>query len=226
MARVLSFCQFSVAHVREQIGAASKSVLTEIAAAFDEKIANAPSNDIAQDIRLRSLAAQAILTGKDPPPSEEEVESSSLFGLAHDLVRLAPKSAPCPDFEHFFYALSQCFCFPNPDVDGMPLTIGSQQRRVGRYLHSGRPFFGSGFADGGRHGLYGWLSGEDELQALSQIVQGDAWQEYTSSRRYKSKGRPAFHEQRNDFDAWILSCLAAGDDIFFSSLALFSATDG
>jgi hypothetical protein len=219
MARVLNFYRFSVAQFRQQLGSASESVLAAIAARFESKIAAAPPGAIQEGIRARSVAARRLLTGADAPP-EEGVEPAGLFGLTHELIRLDPQLGTCPDVADFLYALSMTFCLPNPDVDGVPLTSGPEQRRVGRHLHSGRPFFGSEFPDGGRHGLYGWLSGEDEGLALSQIVRGDAWHAYTKSHRYKAARRPALHEQRSTFGDWLLACSQGGNDIFFTSTPL------
>lgn len=72
----------------------------------------------------------------------------------------------------------------------------------------------------GRSALYDWLSAEDDVAALSNIVSSDAWEEYTKSPRYKAKGRPAFHQQRAAFQEWLMSCADENHDVFFSAQSL------
>ena len=101
----------------------------------------------------------------------------------------------------------------------MPLTTTPAERRVGRFLHAGRPLFGEAFVGGGRHSLYGWLSHEDEVPALLSIVAAPAWERYRDVR-VKAKARTRWSQHRDTTREWLESCVADGGDIFFSSTPL------
>ncbi len=212
MAREYSFYAFSRETWQGQCGGCTE----EDIAAIQSKLAEL--DDYPGKFTTEELAA--ILHGNSRP-SNDDPEPSCASWLALELLTIGQIPEPSPSASRFWYALSQQFAIDSaPNVDGIALTPNSQAKRIGRYLQRGRPLFGDGFPS--PHFVYGWLAADD-LQALLEITESDAWDAYSAPHRYKPKAKVSFDRERGAAIEWLRSCEAARRDVFFSAVS-FGAT--
>lgn len=144
------------------------------------------------------------------------LEDPRLSSLVKELLKRGQVVEHAPDdAARFWYALSQiCVTGHGAIEDDVSIATERLERIVVRYLDKGRPLFGDALD---RHSIYGWIEHGDETAALERIIASPAWAAYVAPGRYAAKAVPAFELARETARVWVVKCMAAGSDIFFSS---------